>query len=129
MKANSIKKEVIGTCPVCENKLKVTQLSCRRCGTTISGDFELDKFTLLSKEQKYFAEIFIKNRGNIKEIEKELGVSYPTVRKFLDEVIEALGYKEEAKKDSVNQTDILDKLSKGLISSDQALKLLNGEIV
>ena len=58
-----------------------------------------------------------------------MGVSYPTVRKFLDEVIEALGYREEAKKDSVNQTDILDKLSKGLITSDQALKLLNGEVV
>lgn len=129
MKSNSMKKAVIGTCPVCENKLKVTQLSCRRCGTTISGDFELDKFARLNKEQKYFAEIFIKNRGNIKEIEKELGVSYPTVRKFLDEVIEALGYREEAKKDSVNQTDILDKLSKGLITSDQALKMLNGEIV
>ena len=129
MKSNSMKKAVIGTCPVCENKLKVTQLSCRRSGTTISGDFELDKFARLNKEQKYFAEIFIKNRGNIKEIEKELGVSYPTVRKFLDEVIEALGYREEAKKDSVNQTDILDKLSKGLITSDQALKMLNGEIV
>ncbi len=129
MKGNNMKKAVLGTCPVCDNKLKVTRLSCNKCGTTISGEFELNKFDQLNKEQKYFAEIFIKNRGNIKEIEKELGVSYPTVRKFLDEVIEALGYREEAKKDSVNQTDILDKLSKGLITSDQALKLLNGEVV
>jgi hypothetical protein len=129
MKSNNMKKAVLGTCPVCDNKLKVTRLSCNKCGTTISGEFELNKFDQLNKEQKYFAEIFIKNRGNIKEIEKELGVSYPTVRKFLDEVIEALGYREEAKKDSVNQTDILDKLSKGLITSDQALKLLNGEVV
>jgi hypothetical protein len=124
-----MKKEVIGTCPVCDNKLKVTQLSCKRCGTKISGEFELCKFDQLDKEEKYFAEIFIKNRGNIKEIEKELGISYPTVRKLLDKIIEALGYKEEAKKDSVNQTDILDKLGKGQITSDQALKLLNGEVI
>jgi hypothetical protein len=71
--------------------------------------------------------MFIKNRGNIKEIEKELGISYPTVRRLLDEVIEALGYKEEAKKTKVDQSSILEKLSKGEISSEKALKLLNGE--
>jgi hypothetical protein len=71
--------------------------------------------------------MFIKNRGNIKEIEKELGISYPTVRRLLDEVIEALGYKDEAKKSQVNQSTILEKLSKGEISSEKALKLLNGE--
>ena len=120
-------KEVLGICPVCDNKLKVTQLSCKKCGTVISGEFELCKFCQLQKEQKYFAEIFIKNRGNIKEIEKELGISYPTVRRLLDEVIEALGYKEEAKKDAVNQGEILDKLSRGDITSEQAFKLLNGE--
>jgi hypothetical protein len=120
-------KEVLGICPVCESKLKVKQLSCKKCGTVISGEFELCKFCQLQKEQKYFAEIFIKNRGNIKEIEKELGISYPTVRRLLDEVIEALGYKEEAKKDVVNQGEILDRLSRGDITSEQAFKLLNGE--
>ena len=124
-----MKKEVIGICPVCDNKLKVTQLSCKSCGTQINGEFELCKFCQLEKEQKYFAEIFIKNRGNIKEIEKELGISYPTVRRLLDEVIEALGYKEQVRYDLVNQSEVLEKLSKGEISSDQALKLLNGEIV
>src|SRR5665648_625265 len=122
-----MKKEVIGICPVCDNKLKVTQLSCKSCGTQINGEFELCKFCQLEKEQKYFAEIFIKNRGNIKEIEKELGILYPTVRRLLDEVIEALGYKEQVRYDLVNQSEVLEKLSKGEISSDQALKLLNGE--
>lgn len=127
MRKAEMKKEVIGVCPVCDNKLKVTQLTCRRCGTTISGEFELCKFCQLHKDQKYFAEIFIKNRGNIKEIEKELGVSYPTVRRLLDEIIEALGYKEAARKDLVNQSEVLEKLSKGELTSEQALKLLNGE--
>jgi len=122
-------KEVIGQCPICQDKLRVTQLSCKTCGTQISGEFELCKFCQLEKNQKYFAEIFIKNRGNIKEIEKEMGISYPTVRRLLDEVIEALGYKEEAKKNSVNQGEILEQLSKGEITSEQALKLLNGETV
>jgi len=122
-----MKKEVLGSCPVCESELRVTELSCKRCGTKISGDFELCKFCRLDKEQKYFAEMFIKNRGNIKEIEKELGISYPTVRRLLDEVIESLGYKEEANKSQVDQSSILEKLSKGEISSEKALKMLNGE--
>jgi hypothetical protein len=124
-----MRNEVIGQCPICQNKLLVTQLSCKSCKTQISGEFELCKFCQLEKNQKYFAEIFIKNRGNIKEIEKEMGISYPTVRRLLDEVIEALGYKEAAKKDAVNQGEILDKLSKGEITSEIALKLLNGETV
>lgn len=122
-------REVIGICPICQDKLRVTQLSCKACGTQLNGAFELCKFCQLEKSQKYFAEIFIKNRGNIKEIEKEMGISYPTVRRLLDEVIEALGYKEEAKKDAVNQSEILERLSKGEITSEQALKLLNGEAV
>lgn len=124
-----MKKEVLGICPVCDSKLKVTQISCKSCGTQITGEFELCKFCQLEKEQKYFAELFIKNRGNIKEIEKELGISYPTVRRLLDEVIEALGYKEEVRHDLINQNEVLERLSKGEISSEQALKLLNGEIV
>lgn len=77
----------------------------------------------MNDEQKYFIEVFIKNRGNIKEIEKELGISYPTVRNKLDEVIYTLGYKLE--KPVINQKEVLEKLSKGEISKDEALKLLN----
>lgn len=122
-----MKHPVLGTCPVCSNKLKVTRLKCGNCKTVIEGEFELDKFNYLSKEQKYFVEIFIKNRGNIKELEKELGISYPTVRRNLDQVIEALGYNVKAEEPAVNKKEILDKLSKGEISSEEALKILKGE--
>ncbi len=122
-----MKKTVIGTCPVCASKLKVAKLHCHNCSTSIEGDFELDKFSYLSKEQKWFIEVFIKNRGNIKEIEKELGISYPTVRRNLDQVIEALGYKTNEKETAVERKAILERLDKGEITSDEALKLLSGE--
>jgi len=121
-----MKKEVLGVCPVCDANLKVNELGCRKCGTSIRGEFDLCKFCYLTKEQKYFVEVFIKNRGNIKEIEKELGISYPTVRRNLDNVIEALGYNLEPTEEIVNKKEVIEKLSKGEITSDEALKLLKG---
>lgn len=122
-----MKKTVIGTCPVCVSKLKVARLHCHSCSTSIEGDFELDKFSYLSKEQKVFIEVFVKNRGNIKEIEKEMGISYPTVRRNLDQVIEALGYSTAPKQDPIDKKAILERLDKGEISSEEALKLMQGE--
>lgn len=117
---------VIGNCPVCGNKLKVVKLHCNRCETNIEGSFELDKFSYLSKEEKYFVEIFVKNRGNIKEIEKDLGVSYPTVRRTLDQVIESLGYNIKREPKGPSNLEVLEKLEKGEISSEEAFKLLKG---
>ena len=74
-----------------------------------------------------FVEIFIKNRGNIKEIEKDLGISYPTVRRNLDQVIEALGYSVKPNEEEINKKDILEKLSVGEITPEEALKKLRGE--
>lgn len=122
-----MKKEVLGNCPVCQSKLKVVKLHCDHCKTSIEGSFELDKFSYLSKEEKLFIEIFIKNRGNIKEIEKDLGISYPTVRRNLDQVISALGYSVKPSEEEVSKKEILEKLSKGEITSDEALKKLKGE--
>ncbi len=122
-----MKNQILGTCPVCNDELSVVRLKCDNCKTVIEGNFELDKFTYLSKEQKYFVEIFIKNRGNIKEIEKDLGISYPTVRRNLDQVIEALGYNVNLEENQVDKKDVLDRLSKGEITSEEALKILKGE--
>jgi hypothetical protein len=119
-----MKKEVIGKCPVCEENLKVSRLSCKNCGTSIHGEFELCTFCKLSEDHKTFAMVFIKNRGNIKEIEKELGISYPTVRGKLDDVIMALGFSVE-KKVQVDKQAILKQLSSGEITKEEALKLLS----
>jgi hypothetical protein len=113
---------VIGKCPVCNSKMMVERLKCPSCGTGVDGKFKLNKFDYLSKEQMYFVEIFIKNRGNIKEIEKDLGVSYPTVKRNLEQVIEALGYNVPKEENSIDKKEILDKLSKGEIKAEEALK-------
>ncbi|MFW6035848.1 MAG: DUF2089 domain-containing protein [Halothermotrichaceae bacterium] len=115
--------KLIGQCPVCNHQVKVTEVSCNKCHTVISGNFELNKFSRLTEEQQYFIEMFIKNRGNIKEMEKELNISYPTVRNKLEEVRKALGFIEN-NKPKVNKKEILEQLSKGEISKDKALELL-----
>ena len=118
--------ELLGRCPICDEELKVTKLSCPTCHTHIEGDFSMCKFCRLTNEQKYFIEIFIKSRGNIKEIEKELGISYPTVRNRLENIISALGYQPEYKKES-DKKIILEKLKNGDISTDEAIRLLRGQ--
>ncbi|MGL4774022.1 MAG: DUF2089 domain-containing protein [Clostridium sp.] len=114
--------KVISKCPVCKNKLKVIKLKCSSCSTIIENDFNLSKFDYLNEEQLRFVEIFIKCRGNIKEVEKELNISYPTVRAKLDEVILTLGYNPKENKEKVNSNDILDALEKGEITADEAIE-------
>lgn len=120
-------KEVLGKCPICHEELYVTRLSCNNCDTSIEGEFSLCKFCKLSSEQKNFIEIFIKNRGNIKEIEKEMGISYPTVRGKLENAIEALGHNPKYSQPEINKIEILEKLDNGEITSEEAVKLLKGE--
>ena len=122
-----MKREVLGKCPVCGDELFVSKLSCHNCHTHIEGDFSLCKFCKLSDEQKNFIEIFIKSRGNIKEIEKEMGISYPTVRGKLENVIESLGYSPKYDEKKIDKKEILRKLDIGEITSDEALKMLQGE--
>ncbi|HKL75544.1 MAG TPA: DUF2089 domain-containing protein [Halanaerobiales bacterium] len=119
--------DLIGKCPVCNENLQITKLKCPHCRTEISGNFQLDKFLRLDKEQLEFVEVFIKSRGNIKEVEREMGISYPTVRNKLDDVIGALGYNAEESPDDVTaekRKEILDSLEKGEIDSKEAVELL-----
>ncbi len=117
-----------GKCPICNGELHITRLNCKECDIEISGTFKLCKFCQLDEEMKFFIASFIKCRGNIKEVEKELGISYPTVRNRLDKAIEALGYNphEESSYDEISneRQDILKKLSDGEISAEEATELL-----
>src|ERR687897_2723414 len=83
---------VLGQCPVCAHELTVTRLQYRHCGTAVEGQFALGRFARLKGEQLAFLEVFVKNRGIIKDVEAELGISYPTVRARLDEALRAMGY-------------------------------------
>ncbi|MBE0700523.1 MAG: DUF2089 domain-containing protein [Acholeplasmataceae bacterium] len=133
MKERTKKNPVITTCPVCKHDLHVVKMQCEYCDTTIEGSFSFSKFNYLETEKLYFIEIFIKNRGNIKAIEKELNISYPTVKKMLDDVIVGLGYSLEAYDDDLirekeepklSKVSILEKISKGELSVADAVDLL-----
>jgi hypothetical protein len=117
-----------GKCPVCGEKMDVVRLHCPNCDTSIEGHFTNCKFCNLTQEQKSFIEIFIKSRGNIKEVERELGISYPTVRGRLEAVIEALGYRVEPTREEAEtgtrRREILEALSKGELTPDEAVKRL-----
>jgi hypothetical protein len=113
--------KLINECPVCSSKLKAIQLKCNTCGTVIESEFELSKFETLNKEQLNFVEVFLKNRGIIKDVEKELGISYPTVRGKLDDVIRALGY-TVAEESMQNINQVIDELEKGTINVEEAIK-------
>jgi hypothetical protein len=83
--------DAIATCPICSGELAVTRLHCRSCGTTLEGDFNVGRFSRLSREQFALLESFLRSKGNLKEMERELGISYPTVRARVDALLRALG--------------------------------------
>jgi hypothetical protein len=117
---------VISKCPICSAKLRVTRLKCSKCNTVIENDFEFSKFEYLNADQLNFMEVFLKCRGNIKDVEKEMGISYPTVRAKLDDVVMALGY-TVVKKPTVASKDIIDMLEKGEITPEQAINMMKEE--
>lgn len=112
--------KLLNVCPVCSSKLKIIKLSCDTCSTIIESEFSFSKFETLNEEQIKFAIIFIKNRGSIKEIEKEMGISYPTVRAKLDDVVKSLGFSVMNEKEN-SLDEIIDNLQKGEIDPDEAL--------
>lgn len=119
--------KIIGQCPVCGSDMNVTELECPSCSTTINGKFDLGHFSQLTSEQLEFVKIFLRLRGNIKEVEEEMGISYPTVRKKLDEVIEALGYKPEESPDDETvekRNKVLNALDEGEINFEEAKEKL-----
>jgi hypothetical protein len=87
--------DVIATCPVCSDELTITRLHCRSCGTALEGEFGVGRFGRLDREQMSLLESFLRSRGNLKEMERELGISYPTVRGRVDALVRALGLSDE----------------------------------
>jgi hypothetical protein len=120
---------VVARCPVCSEQLNVVRLECAACGTRLEGSFSLGRFHALSPEQLEFLEVFIRARGNFKDVERELGISYPTVRGRLDALIRALGFPSQAEpdKDVERRKEILRELAEGRIKPDDAASLLETE--
>lgn len=127
-----------GRCPVCGGDLAVTRLDCANCETRIEGRFDGGRLGRLDRDQLAFVEVFLRNRGVIKDVEVDLGLSYPTIRARLDEVVRALGYPGEEKRPPRAQAAtrrerrrlILQELRDRTIAPDEAarrLALLDGE--
>ena len=124
-------RKVIERCPACGGGLTVSKLSCGRCETEISGRFSTSVFDRLSSESLAFVELFVRLRGNIKEMERELDVPYSTVRSRLDDVIGELGFENERKAatgsagiDESQRTDVLGRLDRGEIDAEAAIREL-----
>ena len=129
-------RDVISTCPVCSSELFVTRLQCRSCGTAIEGDFSVGRFGRLSREQLALLESFLRARGNLKELERELKLSYPTVRARIDALVRALGladgaFVEDGSEDdsgrdemSALRRDVLERLARHEITADEAAALI-----
>ncbi|GGP17078.1 DUF2089 domain-containing protein [Oceanobacillus neutriphilus] len=115
---------MIQTCPTCNHTLHATRLECSNCHTTIENHFEFSKFSTLNEEQLHFIEVFLLSRGNIKEVEKELGISYPTVRGKLNDIIAKLGHRKREKTEPQDKSRIITMFENGEINTDEAIELL-----
>ncbi len=116
-------------CPVCHDDLLVTRLVCRNCGTALEGRFAMERLLQLTPEQLHFVEVFIRCEGKINRVQEELGLSYPTVRSRLEDVIRGLGYEagEEQGGEDERRQEVLERLARQEISSEEAFRLLDGK--
>jgi hypothetical protein len=121
------RKSAIGKCPICEGRLKVTELTCPSCSTRIVSDLSTCPFCNLPSDALAFLWAFLKSRGNIKEVEKDLGISYPTVRRRLDDLLARLGLDPGAERSSTQRLEVFERLRKGEITVDEAVAALGVE--
>lgn len=113
-------------CPSCQNRLVITELVCPVCGTEVTGQFEPNLFSRLSADDLNFVILFVQTKGNIKEMERELGISYWTIRRKLDEIVGFLFAAGEASDEdrSMRRLQVLNRLRDGDITVEEAAALL-----
>jgi hypothetical protein len=118
--------KILSHCPTCRSRMEVTQLSCTACETVVLGRFEPCRFCNLPDESLGFLEAFIRSKGNVKEMERELGTSYWTIRSQLNDLIAELGFEPKPDREAQREArkTILERLHDGEIDADEAGKLL-----
>jgi hypothetical protein len=124
-------RKILESCPSCGGQLEITEVRCTQCETRVQARYRPCDFCGLSEEQSTFLRIFLTSRGNLSEVEKRLGVSYPTVRAKLDEVIARLGALEPVSQpvpqpatqasDGSERRAILDAVARGEISAAEGV--------
>ncbi len=113
-------------CPVCNHDMLVTRMVCRNCGSALEGRLGLGRLFQLTPEQRHFVEVFIRCEGKLNRVQEELGLSYPTVRGRLEDIIRAMGYDVEGPEDGSEEgrRGVLERLARQEISADEALELM-----
>jgi len=123
-------RKILEKCPSCGNDLTVTKLSCPACETEITGRFQPCRFCKLAPDQQDFLEAFVKSRGNVKEMERELGISYWVIRSRLNDLIKALGFEVEAASEEeqgeakTRRKEILEQVDRGELTVAEATERL-----
>ena len=111
-------------CPVCNHRLATTRLSCPECSTELSGAFTQCEFCVLTDEDRDVLRVFLASRGNMKDLERHLGVSYPTARARFDTLLGKLGIERPAAP-APSRIELMEQVARGEIDIDEALKRLN----
>lgn len=125
--------KMLTTCPSCRHSLQITELSCPHCQITITGQFDSHPTLELSEEQLSFLRVFVVSRGNLKEIERILSISYPTVRSKLDQLVEAFQPTQDTSErlsvpaSSTSRREVLEQIRRGELSPTDGLKRLRSQ--
>ena len=121
-------RKILEKCPSCGGAIEVTRLNCTSCETVVLGRYQPCPFCKLDPERTQFLLAFVRSRGNVKEMERELGISYWTVRRKLDELIEDLGFEPQdtaAADQTEHQLEILARVDRGELNAADAFQLLS----
>lgn len=131
-------RKILEKCPTCGGEFAVTELTCTTCSTVVRSAYSPCPFCRLSPEDLEFMLLFVRNRGNVKDMERELGVSYWTIRGRLNEVIGAMGLEPGGEPEgeapsptraaapdlAAARQQVLDRLRRGEITAEEAAELL-----
>ena len=110
-------------CPDCDKAMKLTAATCAVCGLKLEGDFEVSALGRLSEEDQVFVVAFLRHHGSIRQMERILGISYPTVKNRLRAIVDRLDETFAAPRPNAL---VLEQLSRGEITVDEALERLEG---
>ena len=112
-------KKRLKKCPVCNMDLEIREFYCPDCDITIRGSFYQSDLAALTLSQQEFVKVFLLSQGNIKEVEKRLNISYPTVKSRLAEITTVIS---GTKKKDYGMSDILKEIEEGGVSVDEAIR-------
>jgi len=112
----------LSSCPICKHELRIKELHCEKCRISFNGNFENSWLAAFSESQLEFIKLFLLVQGNLKELQNKLGISYPTVKNRLAEIVSVI---TKTKNDPDKVTDILADLEEGFINVDEAISMIN----